>query len=291
MRKRLRPTTYLFILIVLAASYSSCDLINPEETIPGFLRIDSISLATTSVESEGHPVPNLVDAWVFDDDQLVGIYELPAIVPILRNGDANIRIRGGIKLNGLVGSRVPLLFSEDYQATLEMFPDSQLHVNPTLHFHDWVTFSWLEDFDNVGLSIEASAGSDGTTDRVSGVEALDGNSFKMALSADELLMECSMTGNMLELPSGGAPVFLDFSYKNNNPFVVGLFSSDATGTIQTSLIVLNPSEDWNHIFVNLTDAVSANASYTGHRPFFGFVRDETVSGEAYVYLDNIRLIH
>jgi len=290
MSKHLRPTIFLFVLVLLASSYTSCELINPEEQIPSFLRIDSFSLSTT-VLTEGHPVHQFTDAWVYDNERLLGIYELPAIVPILRSGDANIRIRGGIKLNGQVGSRIPNLFTKDFQATLELFSDSQLHVNPVLPFKTDVSFKWLEDFDGSGISLSQTSASEGVLERKSGTEAFDGQSLKLSINAGELLFECKKVGDPIVLPGGGTPVMIEFTYRCNNEFVFGLFSNIPGGTIQKSIIVLKPSADWNHIYVNLTDVVSSNPNFTGHLPFFGFIKDEDIAGESFVYLDNIRLLH
>ena len=109
MRSRLKSAIFFVFSVLLASSYSSCDLINPDEQIPSFLRIDSISMATGN--GEGNPDHNIVDAWVYENEKLLGIFELPAVIPILVDGEANIRIRGGIKLNGQVGTRIPYLFT------------------------------------------------------------------------------------------------------------------------------------------------------------------------------------
>ena len=290
MSKRLQSTIFLFVLVVLASSYTSCELINPEEQIPSFLRIDSFSLSANGT-TEGNSASQFSDAWVYNNEKLVGIYELPAIVPILQAGEANIRIRGGIKLNGQVGSRIPNLYTKDYQAVIELFPDSQLHVNPTLKFNNWVHFDWLEDFDSFGISLAKTDASEGDLSRIDGAEANDGESLKLSLNADQLLFECKKVGNPIVLPGGGTPVLIEFTYRCNNAFVFGLFSNDLTGTVQNPIIVLNPSEQWNHVYINLTSAASSNPNYTGHLPFFGFIKDEDVAGESFVYLDNIRLLH
>ena len=291
MRKRLRPTIFLSVLVLLASSYTSCELINPDEQIPSFIRIDSITLSTNPA-SEGNPVNNFTDAWVYDNEQLLGIYELPAVVPILRDGDANIRIRAGIKLNGQVGTRIPYLFSSDYLETIELFPDSQLHINPTVTFKSGVNFSWLESFDNSATTtLSKTSQSQAEVERIAGEESYDGSSLKLSLDADQFIFECKMTGNGIDIPGGGSPSILEFTYRCNNSFVVGLFSQDAGGTRQNAVISLKPSEDWNHIYVNLTDVVSANPNYTAQNPFFGFIRDENVEGEAFVIIDNIRMMH
>lgn len=284
-----RPiATFLLFATILMAS-ASCDLINPEEQIPAFIRIDSIGLVTT--QGEGTEMENFVDAWVFENEKLVGIYELPATVPVLKDGPADIRIRAGIKLNGQVATRIPWLFCRDFQNQVNLFSDSIIHLNPTLSYQNWVNFKWLEDFDGAGNSVSLSNNSQGSIERVFEPEAFDGRSLKISLSPEETIVECRRGGEPLPLPGQGTPVMLEMTYRCNNRFVVGLFSTEPGGTIQQSIIVLNPKEEWNHIYINLTDAIGANPNFFQHQPFIGFVRDEDVEGEAYVYLDNIRLIH
>lgn len=288
MRSSLRSAIFFLALALLGSSYTSCDLINPEEQIPSYLKIDSISLSVTS--GQGTNDHNIVDAWVFENEQLIGIFELPAVVPILKNGESDIRIRGGIKLNGQVATRIPYLYTEDFQQTIELFSDSQVVVNPTIDFHGWVTFKWLEDFEGVGLSLASTAVSDSEPVRVDEDEAYQGKSLKLALNENQTIFECK-TGLAYDLPGGGVPIILEFTYRSNHSCVVGLFSRDQGGTFQVPIIVLNPSEEWNHIYVNLTDIISSNSAFIDHQPFFGFIRDENHEGEAFVILDNIRMLH
>lgn len=277
----------LFTLVMLASS--SCDLINPEEQIPAFIRIDSIQLSTAN--GEGNTIDNFVDAWVYENEKLLGVYELPATVPVLKDGLADIRVRAGVKLNGQVASRIPWLFTQDYQNEIDVFPDSVIHLNPTLSFNNWVSFDWLEDFEGSGNTIVLSSNSAGSVSRVSGSEAFDGQSLKISIDDEETRVECVRGGDALPLPGQGTPVMLELTYRCNNSFVIGLYSDDPGGTIQQPVMSLKAKEEWNHIYINLTDAIGSNANFYRHKPFFGFQREEGVEGEAYVYIDNIRLLH
>ena len=288
MRKLLQPAVSILIIVLISSAFSACELISPDEKTPSFLKIDSISLATTA--SEGPADHNIVDAWVFNNEQLVGIFELPAIVPILSEGEANIRIRGGIKLNGQVGTRIPYLYTQDYTGTLELFPDSQVHLNPTISFHDDINFPWIEDFEGVGLALSETTISDGRLERIDNEDAFDGESFKLSLSESQLIVECRFS-EAQPLPAGGTPVMMEFTYRSNHTLIAGIFSRDQTGTFQVPIIVLSPSEDWNRVYVNLTDIVSSNSGFFEHQPYFGFIRDEDHEGEAFVILDNIRVLH
>ena len=289
MRSRINTTLFLFTLVLLGSMQTGCELINPDEEIPAFLCIDTIGLAPSA--SEGNVFHNITDAWVFENEQLIGVFEIPAMVPILKNGDANIRIRPGIKLNGQAGVRGVYLFAEDYVGTVTLAPDSVTCVNPILPFKDFTTVPWKEDFDeNAGISLLTTDISEADIVTVQGEEAFDGKTAVFRLPAGSSLFECR-SSEWHELPSGGASVILEFTYKCNHPFRVGVFSDVPGGTIQAAVIELIATDEWNHIYVNLSGVTSEFFTASGFRPFFGFVRSGDFEDEINVYIDNIRLIY
>jgi hypothetical protein len=153
-----------------------------------------------------------------------------------------------------------------------------------------VATPWLEDFEvSSQQSITTTSLSEETITVVTGEEALDGKSALLSLSPDQFIFECKSTGEY-PLPSAGAEVILEFSYKCNHPFVVSVVSTNPGGSVQTPVFQVNESEEWNHIYVSLADV--ASTLFTGeHSPAFGFVRNSGFEEEINVYLDNIRLIH
>jgi hypothetical protein len=84
----MRKQTLFFILFAFftAQLFSSCEVINPSEEIPCYLRIDSFLFVDTV---NGTPIiikrntQKITDAWVFVDGKLVGIYDYPSVFPLL----------------------------------------------------------------------------------------------------------------------------------------------------------------------------------------------------------------
>ncbi|MCF8258722.1 MAG: hypothetical protein K9J06_14295 [Flavobacteriales bacterium] len=275
---------------VVCASVSSCELINPDEQIPAFLRMESYSITTTS--AQGYPVHSLTDAWVYHNEELIGVYELPASIPVLAEGPTQLRIQPGMRVSGQVGQRSSHPFLNDLTPTIPLFPDSQTVYNPTVTYKDSAVFKWLESFEDTGLSLNATDQNQGVLTRVQGAEAFAGQSLKMTLSGDQLLMECA-TALAYTLKKAGAPIILELSYRNNNQLYIGLISTTLTGPRQTTIMALNASPDvWKHVYVNVGETVSSStlANAVGHQVFFGFIRDEGLEGEAYAIIDNIKLI-
>ena len=82
----MKKIKYLLIVLVL----SSCQK-EDKVDIPTYLKIDNIAL------DEGNTTSNITDAWVYVNDQLQGVYELPAKFPVLEEEIQTVRIKAGIK--------------------------------------------------------------------------------------------------------------------------------------------------------------------------------------------------
>lgn len=282
-------TILLSVILIVLGSMSSCDLINPEEQIPSFLCIDTIAINPTSLQ--GTDDHDIVDAWVFENEKLVGVYELPAVVPILKSGESDIRIRPGVKVNGQVGSRWAVEFLEDYIGTIELFEDSVVCVNPTLTFKPNVVIPWQEDFESSSLiTLTATDLSQENVLVITGEEAYQSKTALLRLPAGEDFFECK-SAEAFPLPDAGASVILEFTYKCNHVFNVGLLSGNSSTTVQTPILQINPTDEWKHIYVSLTQTASAIFTATGHAPFFWYIREEGMDDEIKVYIDNIRVLH
>ncbi|MBL0343195.1 MAG: hypothetical protein IPP71_21435 [Bacteroidetes bacterium] len=93
------------------------------------------------------------------------------------------------------------------------------------------------------------------------------------------------------LPGGNAAVYLELDYKINQAMQIGLFVIKPNITTdQIPLITLNPSANWNKIYIQMGYVVSSYNSSTKFKVYFGAVKDPAVLKPAF-YLDNIKVVH
>lgn len=273
---------------------SSCEVINPDEGIPSYIQIDTITLST-DYAAEGSASHKITDAWVYVDDELVGAYELPATIPVLKSGSHKITINAGIKMNGIAATRIQYPFYEPYEITTELFPDSVITLQPNVYYYAATTFAWKEDFESPGYTLELTSLSDTTINKVTGTADVFGGTGSSGLFAmrnpPHILFECK-TINEYALPKGGTFVFLELNYKCNNTFRIGIFENEAGGITQQvpQTILINKSENWNKIYVNLTNEVSLFVNAINYNVYFGVIPDEG-NPQPEVYVDNIKLIY
>ncbi len=88
---------------------TSCYKFDGDQTIPAYLKIDTVLLKTYYPE-QGSNSNAIKDVWVYVNDQQIGAFELPAMFPVLAMGNQKLEIRPGIKVNGISSTRAPYPF-------------------------------------------------------------------------------------------------------------------------------------------------------------------------------------
>lgn len=283
---RLRNKLYLLCLpLFVLLSLSSCEVINPEEEIPSYIHIDSFDLYIADPGQQGSDAHKIVDAWVYVDDELVGVFELPATFPVLKSGEHTVKVRGGIKSNGISSTRLPYPFYKTYSTQVNLQPGQAVTINPVVEYFEGTQFRWIESFDNIGTTMADGPYPSDTVLVQQTADVFEGSQSGAAyLDGNRQIFFASSASAYNNLPKGENRVWLELNYKANNPFKVGIIANNVT----YESLTINPNESWNKIYVDLSPQVSA---YQGpYTIFFSMVKSSGVSS-AYLLLDNIKLVH
>ncbi len=273
----------LFFII----SFVSCKKTN---LIPSYIHIEKINLQTT-YEIDGTNSNKIVDAWVYIDDNLQGIYELPATFPVLTTGRHTVKIRPGIKLNGIAMSRAYYPYFQPYETTIDLNAEQIDTINPTVTYVQG-NIHWKEDFETAGISLVKFSNSDTNfiqtqdTTKVfqgfsSGIVTLDG-------TYDHLI---SVSNEIFEIPQDQSAVFLELNYKTNTVIRVGVYAVLGNGMYnQIETMYINANSNWNKIYINLTPTINSSNTATGFKIFFEAYKPDNLSS-CEILLDNIKLLY
>lgn len=277
-----------FVILV-----NSCELINPAEDIPSFIHIDSIDINTNDPPATGSVSHKISDAWVYIDDELIGTFELPATVPILKEGAHRLMIRAGIKSNGIASTRPYYPFYEPViYDNFKLFKDSIIKITPppVTQYSDGAKIAWIEGFEDGGVSL-INAGDDTTSLYKTNdhSKVFEGNFSAYAKISPGDTSFFFRSTDTYKLPISGYS-YLELNYKNNNKFVVGLIANINGSSVTLPVLVLNRSENWNKIYINLTMMVYNYSTATDFYIFVGSVRESDVA-EPLIYLDNLKLVY
>lgn len=283
----LRNVKFYSLLFLIGVAFISCSKEDYEAQIPTYISISDIIL-TTDYASEGSASKNITDAWVFINDDLVGIYELPAKFPVLKQGSATIKIYAGIKDNGIAASRTRYLLYDPHIEELNLVVGETIEINAVVSYATGARFSWLEDFEGASLSFLYTLDSDTFVNKQSvdvkeGVYA--GNVF---LQSEMDFFEATTIGYS-NVPRNGTPVYIELDFKTNEPLYIGIYI-DAN---QYQHVTLNTTAEWKKIYINITDVITNRPGGTEMKVFFGIkeVSIPFLTNNPEIYLDNLKLVH
>lgn len=277
------------------ATYSSCNLINPDEEPPAYIEVNSFSFDPNPTLAEMGPSTStkIKDVWVYVDNDFIGTFELPARFPVLKNGPAEIILSPGILLNGISATRSPYPFYSGSTHNVELPSNGTISISPVTSYFQSVECEYCESFEGAGFSLSATNQSDTTMYQLPSGDPniFEGNSSGVVyLDTANTVFEVASTTDY-PLPGAGAPVYLEFDYKINQTMQAGLYVTQSDGTlVQVPLITLNPTDGWNKTYIQLGYTVSAYSTATGFKVYFGAIKSSAVEHPVF-YLDNIKVVH
>ncbi|MDQ3190137.1 MAG: hypothetical protein M3Q58_00935 [Bacteroidota bacterium] len=282
----------IFFTVIISLLLFSCNIINPSEDIPSYIKIDSIAFINDS--TQGMDLHKITDAWVYVDEQLIGTYELPITLPVLAEGNRQIHIRPGIIINGIAATRGIYPFFNSYRISAELTPKEITVIAPQVKYHSDFTQAWTSDFETE-MKIERLPGSKTNILRITDPAILgeyNGTACGgIILDADSnQFVGSSLTDFPLSLPRTSQPIFLELIYKCNDKFSVGVIARNPEGDQAQVVLHINPSAKWNKIYVNLTEVVSQNFQSNGYY-FFMLAEKSKDIDKSEIYIDDLKILY
>jgi len=283
----LKLKTAWLILPVLALS--ACNIINPAEPVPAYLHVEPFVFSTADI-SQGSADHKIEDVWVYIDDDLQGVYELPATFPVIANGYHTIKLRPGIYFNGVKASRFPYPFYSIYDTLINFMPGNEHVIAPSATYTAGLDFT-NENFDSGGGIIFDTTSVSKAKMEVTNIpgEVYEGTGTgKAILDSAHSVMEIA-TGALFLPVLGSQRTFIEVNYRSTIPLVVGLIANGYTPD-HVSIITLKPNTEWNKLYLEITNPAHALSEATSFQVFF-YARIYDVNSTDTVYLDNFKVIH
>jgi len=271
-----------FTLLILSCLFS-CEVFNIDEDIPSMITIESI-------EVEGNYTSKISDAWVYIDNEFQGVFPLPANFPILKSGQQDIIIEGGVKKNGISSSRVNYPYFTSFEISAELLENQNLTLNPKVSY-SFNNFPYNEDFEGVGTSLTVI--SDSTSHSIEKIYDSSninfGNYYAKSVISGEIgeLFECNTPD--FDLPKN-QEVYLEMDYKCNSLIVVGIYANGSSAIDKNTIMYLNQKDDWNKIYISLTEIIANFSDALDYKLFFAIPRDTSLVQNE-MFLDNIKLVY
>ena len=279
---------------------SSCSLFDNEDPIPGFLVLENPTLIIDPQDEleQGAPTHNIKDVWVFDGPAFLGIFPLPAKVPVILTGEEKqFSIFAGVRNNGGSGNalRYPFFQSIVVSATLEAREELSIPLN--FKYSDNTKFDIVEGFEGNHIFVNDPNETDGPgvdiviqSDEIL-PDNLGGNSSaQIFFDSDTSSFERTTLATYDRQNNLGSSTFIEIDYKCDIPFLAGWITYRSNFIQRDYTVLVADSEEWNKIYIDISQFVGdveidrysialASAITTGN-PI-----------PANIYLDNIKLVH
>ncbi|MBL4593887.1 MAG: hypothetical protein JKX68_08740 [Flavobacteriales bacterium] len=275
------------LFIILSIILSSCSKENYEAQLPTYISIDQITV-TTDLATQGSSTSNITDAWVYVDDNLVGVFELPATFPVLKEGNVTMKVYAGIKDNGISSTRARYLLYDPHIEQLNLVKGETIKVNPNVTYASGAIFPWIEDFENPSLSFLYTTDSDTIINKQS-TDVRDGVfSGQVYLDTGMDFFEATSIA-FTTIPRNGRPVYFELDFKTNQELLIGIYLD----TGKALYIVLKETSEWKKVYINLTGIINSLASSSEVKIFIGYdvLANPFTATNPEIHLDNLKLVH
>jgi hypothetical protein len=286
-----------FAVIFLVIFLWSCE--GKKEQLPTYLHIPNVNFQYTNVSELGNGGTAITDAWVYDNDNLLGVFELPATIAVLGEGNRKITVSAGIKLNGISSTREYYAFYQPWIENFDFSPLDTITLNPVVSYYAETGISFKEEFQNSTFSIDTLSSSDVDIERVfieNQPTYLDNYVAKAVISEATPGFKAYTKELFIVPTTSSLPIYLEMDYKCNQELVIGvIIKSPSTGTNENRLISLRSTVEngemvWKHIYIDLTDQFAGQVDATG----FGITFTSLYNGEfpeGEIYFDNVKVVN
>jgi hypothetical protein len=250
-------------------------------------------VSDASAAGQGSASCNISDAWVYVDEKLIGCFEMPVTVPVLWEGVRTVKIRPGIKINGIAATRAPYPFYNEWIQSVTLKAGEVVTINPTTTYTTNTHFLKIDDFESgnnykktlssdTNLQIIASPNPNVFEGTHSAITYLD-NSRPSFYSDIAMKDSISLQGT----------VFLEFNYKSNQEFVVALEGYGGAYYAPLEILTFNPTTEWKKEYLYVTPAVAREPAVSTALMFYRlhFQMMNTYGADSLaLVLDNLKIV-
>ncbi len=296
----MRCPAFLLSLCAAFLALPACDLINPEEEIPSFVQIDSFSFSTLYA-TQGLPSADIPDVHVYVDNKFIGIYELPARVPVMKTGKVTVSLLPGIRENALAIAHRPVRIYRSFDTSLILEAGKAVVVKPRSTYRDNVRFAWMEDFEDRSNSLVFTTRSNRDSMAIIpagsapwAYPAAPNSAWSlyadMGASDSFKLFELKTFNSFNDLPVGGRDVYLEMDYYSTLPLQTGLFKLSGMIYEQVPLVLLpETGGKWRKVYLNLNVELAGLTAGTPIELYFGIIKQTGFLDRTRFGLDNMKL--
>lgn len=279
--------TWVFSLFLIGGILTTTSCAEDRSEIPSFVRIDSIAVDSSSYDSVGKHTGKIDFAFVYVDDNLQGVYQLPCKFPVIGEGPKNFKIYAGVYEFGNGAATIRYSFYQPYEVFDTLVKEETLILAPHVIYDPELFIPSIQDFDSPGFGSDfvKSGGTTGDyfSNYAGGNPGSCGYLYMQAGDTTYLQIETVTAINVPKNLQLGC--FLELDYKCNAPFYLDI----KTSVEGRSIVGFNTKTTWSKIYINLSYAVNSIQG-TDIKLIFRTPRVPGITDQE-IFIDNVKLIY
>ncbi|HSF88671.1 MAG TPA: hypothetical protein VLA46_04590 [Saprospiraceae bacterium] len=281
-----------WVVMALAASLGSCDVINPEEPKPTIVHLQPFDFQIEPGQGSGNN--KITETWVYANGNYLGAFTPPVDIYYLDQGETRFTLYPGIRNNGIAADPVqyPLFAVDSFEFMAGEGVD--IEIQPVTSYKSGTVFSLIADFELSNLFTDNRDTVSASNLIRSSVDVFEGQyAGQMVLSQAANFIEVGHVVPMSGLPADGIrPTYLEIRYKSEIEFSIGILAIELDGqSFSNFFYLVRPSPEWNMLYIELTDLIEASATPAYKILFRSLYPSGSPEPEYNIFLDNIKVVH
>lgn len=258
------------------------------EVGPAYVTLEDFDLRTPG---QGTPTADISEVWAFLDDEFIGAFPLPARIPILRTGTAELRLEPGVKQDGVSATPEIYPFYTPVIRTVELASGQTTALGtPEISYKPEVNFAIFEDFEQAGLrAFSVQVVGDTLLERTQEQVRTGSFSGRIYLSTEKPIVEVASTELFRNLLDSQQPVWLELDFLSDGAGRLGVSGTRGVEVVRQFGPGFRVRNEWTKIYFNLTQIIF-DADLEEYRFNVTALLPDDLS-EGKVFLDNIKLLH
>ncbi|MCP9234597.1 hypothetical protein [Lewinella sp. JB7] len=259
------------------------------ETAPALIVVEGFELKTE--ENEGAATADITEVWAFAGEDFIGVFPLPARIPLLRVGPTELRLEAGVRQDGRSVTPEIYPFYAPVRRTLDAVSGRTQNLGTLpIRYRDDAVFGFIEDFEagRPRTFTDVVAGDGGLVPQTEVVRS-GGTAGAVELRDSNRLVEIATAQTFTGLGTVPINVWLEVDYRSDAPAVFGVIGQRNGIGVRVFDPGFLPRAEWTKIYFNLGPVIGS-ADLDELRVAISTLLDDA-RDRGTVYLDNLKLLY
>ena len=275
--------------LVLAALLGLTSCPPDLDEAPAYVTVEGFALNVRA--GEGAPTTDIREVWAFVDGEFLGVFPLPARIPVFRSGTVSLRLEAGIRQDGRSVTPDIFPFYTPVEQAVELIPETTVSLGTlTIGYRDATVFGFVADFEPGSPPVFTDVLTPGNAIRTETETVRSGVAAgAIELSDTSRLFEVATSAIFRGLNAVPINVWLEVDFLADAPTLFGVIGPQNLGTARVFDPGFLPRPDWTKIYFNLGPVIGSADLDELRVALSSRLPDDLTAGT--VYLDNVKLLY